>query len=350
MIDIRRRIPFFGLGLLLVGVVPSSTYGLDDLTKANEFQESHTTEMTGNFKELIYVWYGPGHLSKENAELRKKVGWVYAINSRVLHIKTPANGINGYEAFYNINKIGQRILPNPVKKLRHLIVAGESNVFGVGLRDEETLPYLLAQKYPDYHAYNFGHPGGGPHNTLAHFEKTDWYSQIEERDGHMIYIFSPAWMLERVAVTKNYLSWSKGNSPWYELENERLVYKGILKDRLQSKILNFIRIIDYFGWVGDLPKFNSGHIKLTAKLLEATKKQYLKVFPRGKFTVVVSNYMHWDSALSDELISLLKAAQVDVVLINKGPQSDPKFHFADFHFNYEGQKMIKSEISKVIKF
>ncbi|MEA9355609.1 hypothetical protein SHI21_05335 [Bacteriovorax sp. PP10] len=346
MNNIGKTISCLGLGLSLLG----AAYGIDDLTKANEFEENQTTEITGHFKEQYYVWYGPGHSNEADIDLKNKVGWVYAVDSRVLQIKTPANGINGYKAFYNIDKVGMRILPKLPKKPHHLIVAGESNVFGVGVRDEETLPYLLSQRHPNYHAYNFGHPGGGPHNTLARFEKTDWYSQIEENDGRMIYIFSPAWMLERVAVTKNYLSWEKGNSPWYELENGKLVYKGILKDRLQTKILNFIRLIDYFGWVGDLPKFNSDHIKLTAKLIEETKRQYLKVFPKGKFTAVVSNYMFWDPALSNELISLLKLAQVDVVLINKDPKSDPKFHFADFHFNYEGQKMIESEISKVIKF
>jgi hypothetical protein len=80
------------------------------------------------------------------------------------------------------------------------------------------------------------------------------------------------------------------------------------------------------------------------------KGQYLKVFPKGHFTAVVSNYVFWQPALSEELISLLKAANVDVVLINKNPQSNPKFHFADFHFNNEGQKMIESEIFKAIKF
>lgn len=345
-----KAILFWGLGLLLIGIVSSRAYGLDDLSKANEFDENQTSEMTGLFKEQTYVWYGPRHSNEMDIDLKNKIGWVYAVDSRVLHIKTPANGINGYKAFFNINKVGQRILPATTLKPNHLIVAGDSNVFGIGVRDEESLPYLLSQKHPSYHAYNFGHPGGGPHNTFARFEKTDWHSQIEEKDGRMIYIFSPAWMLERVAVTKNYLSWDKGNSPWYELESGKLVYRGILKDRIQTKILNFIRLIDYFEWVGDLPKFNNDHMKLVAKLLEETKRQYLKMFPKGKFTVVVSNYVFWDQALSDELISLLKAVQVDVVLINKDPKSDPKFHFADFHFNYEGQKMIESEISRAIKF
>lgn len=346
MNNIGKTISFLGLGLSLIG----AAYGLDDLTKANEFDENQTIETTGRFKEQTYVWYGPGHSNEADMDLKNKIGWVYAINSRVLQIKMPPSGINGYKAFYNINKVGQRILPTQTSKRYHLIVAGESNTFGIGVSDEETLPYLLSQKHPDYHAYNFGHPGGGPHNTFARFEKTDWHSQITEKDGRMIYIFSPAWMLERVAATKNYISWDRGNSPWYELENGKLVYKGILRDRLQTKVLNFIRLIDYFGWVGDLPKFNTDHLKLATKLLEETKRQYLKVFPKGKFTVVLSNYVMWDSALSNELISLLQAADVEVVLINKNPQNDLKFHFADFHFNYEGQKMVESEISKVIKF
>lgn len=346
MNSIGKTISFLGLGLSLIG----AAYGIDDLTKANEFDENQTVETTGHFKEQTYVWYGSGHSNEADMDLKNKIGWVYAVDSRVLQIKMPPSGINGYKAFYNINKVGQRILPTQASKPYHLIVAGESNTFGIGVRDEETLPYLLSQKHPDYHAYNFGHPGGGPHNTFARFEKTDWYSQIKEKDGRMIYIFSPAWMLERVAATKNYISWDRGNSPWYELENGKLVYKGILKDRLQTKMLNFIRLIDYFGWVGDLPKFNSDHLKLATKLLEETKRQYVKVFPKGKFTVVVSNYVMWDPALSNELISLLKAAHVEVVLINKNPQDDLKFHFADYHFNYEGQKMVESEISKVIKF
>lgn len=352
MINIGKTIIFLGLGLWLNVALAIQV----DLSKANEFQESYTNEMTGKFKELTYVWYNPGHSIEADFDLKNKIGWVYAIDSKVLQIKAPLTGINGYKAFYNMNKIGQRILPvsasisSLTPKPFHLIVAGESNTFGIGVNDEESLPYLLSQKHPNYHVYNFGHPGGGPHNTYARFEKTDWHSQIKENYGRMIYIFAPAWMMERVAASKNYLSWDKGNSPWYELENGKLVYKGILRQRLLSKVFNFIRLIDYFGWVGELPKFNSNHLKLAAKLLEETKREYLKVFPKGLFTVLVSNYVMWDPRLSNELITLLKAANVEVLLINKNPASDPKFHFADFHFNYEGQKMMENEVSQAIRF
>lgn len=322
-----------------------------DTRTANEFHESYKVGDTGlAFRDLTYVWYQNGHSAGEDNDLRRKIGWVYPAYSKVLQVKKSADGLLMYEAVYNINKVGQRTLPTSTQKAQHLIIAGDSNTFGVGLNDEETLPFLLSKKLPTFHAYNFGHGGGGPHNTLALFEKKDWHSQVKEATGQMIYIYYPQWMDERAIGSKNYLVWDKGLSPWYEIENGQLVYKGSLKDRLQSKIFNFIRLIDYFHLVGNLPRVSNDHMKLIAKLLEEIKRQYLREFPSGKFSVVVSRYGLTDMKLCDELISLLRAAKVNVVVINENPKVDMKLHFPDFHFNSEGQKMIENELSRAIKF
>jgi len=351
MIDSFKKILLLSLAFYLLSAPKAfGATGLN-LKAANEMDQSFKTGDTGlAFRDLTYIWYKEGHSLGLDNELRSKIGWVYPANSQVLQIKKYADGRFMYQSVYNINQIGQRTLPVAANKSEHLIIAGDSNTFGVGLNDEETLPFMLSKKHPNYHAYNFGHGGGGPHNTLALFESMNWYTQIKEPVGKMIYIYYPQWLNERPIGSKNYLAWDKGMSPWYEIENGELVYKGLLKDKLQSKFYNFIRLIDYFKLVGNLPRISTDHLKLITKLFEGIKKQYLMEFPMGKFSVVVSKYGVTDMELCGELISLLKAANIDVVVINENPIVDLKLHFPDFHFNYDGQKMIEKELSRAIKF
>ena len=45
------------------------------------------------------------------------------------------------------------------KRKRQAIIVGDSFVFGVGLKEEDTLGYLLSMKYPEINFKNFGVPG-----------------------------------------------------------------------------------------------------------------------------------------------------------------------------------------------
>lgn len=287
---------------------------------------------------------------KKFEELSRLIGWVYPPNCRVHHTKINTKGY-GYDVVYDVNNLGQRILPQiPGVKKNHLIVAGDSNVFGQGISDLETLPYLIGLKHPEYHTYNLGHRGGGPSNTLALLDTDFWADEIKEKEGRMIYVYFPAWMAVRVYGTKDYLSINQGNAPWYEIDNQgQLQRKGNIEDKWISKLLLVINFIDRFHWIGDIPKLNSGHIKLIAKVFIKMKADYEKKFPHGKFTLIVSDYLLNEDKYSAEFLEQVRKGGVETVEIRQNRKRNPSYHIMDEHFNVYGQQMIADLIEENIK-
>lgn len=327
----------------------SANAQLDKKMASESYKMTFLNPKKGLIIEQTYVWYDKNHSREDDEEVKSKIGWVYPLRSIVQQIKKFADGRKGFDVTYSINQLGLRSSGGQLKKAQHLILAGDSNTFGVGLNEQETLSWIMSQKYPLYDVYNFGLGGGGPHNSLALLEKTPWQTMIQEPSGRMIYIFYVNWMAIRVVGTKSYLEWDKGVSPWYELENDELVYKGRFQDRLLSKILRFITLIDHFKWVGELPRLNVDHMKLVAKIFEKMKAEYLHKFPQGQFTVALSYYGIENPSLGNELGNLLKKYGIETVAINSDQKNNEVFHLIDSHFNYEGQKMIEKELSRAIK-
>lgn len=303
-------------------------------------------------KDETRIFLGPKFKRAEYDKLKMTIGWVYSINSRIEHIKQEVGGPDRFDVFYNINELGQRVLPTPKEKRKnHLIVAGDSNTFGIGNKDEETVAFQMGQAHPEYEAYNFGHGGGGPHNTLALLENYPWEKQIKQTDGMMIYIFYPQWMTVRVLGTKDFIKWDGGLSPWYELDkNENLVRKGYFNQRRLSKVLRFIDSIDRFHLVGDLPKVSTDDFKLISKIFQKMKFEYLKKFPKGRFVVAISDYNLAKYSWTEALMKNLSQDGVDYIEIHKEGWGQMKYHLVDFHFNALGNKRIVDEISAAIKF
>ena len=113
---------------------------------------------------------------------------------------------------FNFRVIDQSFLNMNAKK--HFIVAGDSNVFGDGCRDEDTLAALLSKDLEDFYVYNWGLQGGGPHDSLYLIEFENALKLIKEKEGIMAYNLFP-FLFERAIGSKNYLKWSRRTSPYY---------------------------------------------------------------------------------------------------------------------------------------
>ena len=65
---------------------------------------------------------------------------------------------------YTINKYGHRDIDNKLKLERCIVFHGGSLTFGQSLSDNETLPYIVRNKYStQYNVFNFAFNGYGPH-------------------------------------------------------------------------------------------------------------------------------------------------------------------------------------------
>ena len=84
--------------------------------------------------------------------------------------KTPREKI--YDVTYNFDEFGRRKVPqkNMGQRKKYAVFLGDSNTFGEGLEDNQTLPYFFSFYNPNYHSYNYAVEGNGPTNILALLE------------------------------------------------------------------------------------------------------------------------------------------------------------------------------------
>jgi hypothetical protein len=331
---------------LLASLLASSLRSAPD-----EIRKSVDTRPNGILlNQEISVWHGQEYRYLDYEKVESKIGSVFPLHSKIRHVvKNYTDPV--YDVYYNINGLGLRELPSRnMATKKHIIVAGDSNTFGNGVKDEETIPQILSKQRPDYRGYNFGICGSAPNATLALMEFLPWKKLIKESEGTMVYIMYPHWMTMRLIGSKGYLKWAGKSNPWYELdESNHLLYKGNFNDRALTYFFKFINFVDIFNLVGEIPRINIGHIKLLSKVFLKMKQEYLKQFPKGKFVVALSHYDEVQKDYMPELLEMLHKDLVDVVNIHSHHVENIKYHFADYHFNKQGQEFVVSELLQQLK-
>ena len=120
---------------------------------------------------------------------------------------------------YKIDDQNFRINPlikNDKNKLLKISFFGGSDVFGWGLKENETLPYLFYEENKNYNVFNFGIIGGGAHQALHMMQRDKKYV------GDINVIVTSSYHLPRIACNRDY----SFNSPSYKIKGEKLIYDG----------------------------------------------------------------------------------------------------------------------------
>lgn len=95
-----------------------------------------------------------------------------------------------YDVVHTVDEKRRRVVPDDGGPYsRYAVFVGDSYTYGVGVRDEETLPAAFARLQPDAHTYNYGFQGSGPFDILAGLETTDFAGEVAETAGTVIYTF-----------------------------------------------------------------------------------------------------------------------------------------------------------------
>ena len=100
-----------------------------------------------------------------------EIGWV--LNPGSIEYRNrlvDAQGVLQYDVVYSIES-GRRKTPPPVSAGPELIAAGCSFTFGHGLNDQDTWPWLLQEKLPNYRVVNAGCMGYGTDQALLVTER-----------------------------------------------------------------------------------------------------------------------------------------------------------------------------------
>lgn len=282
---------------------------------------------------------------KNFMKLTETIGHVFPPGTLVLHTKKAGNEII-YDTKYTVGDYGLRIIPDfylNIKAVDHLIIAGDSNVFSEGTSDQESLSAWLSRDLKNFHLYNFGHRGGGPHNTLSLMENYPFEKMIKESRGVFLYDFFTPHLFERVIGSKNYTAWDHGSGPYYDLNDEgKLIRRGKFSDR--TFINPIYEFISRHKWLNDLlpnlPQLNERHIEITVQILLKMKAEYLKKFPEGRFIVLVNNsYSQVTDKTTKFFLEKLAQNAVQIMQIDYQTLLQKELIFKDLHITGKGQKI-----------
>jgi hypothetical protein len=229
----------------------------------------------------------------------------------------------------NNGMFGERIIEHQNHSpSRHIILTGCSFVYGINLKNEETLGANLEKMMPKYRTVNFGIPAGSIANAHKMFKENVDLSKLSlPQNGFFIfsmYIFQ----LARVLDTPSWAALNLEATPHYELERNQIKYLGNFHNALlhiirkfigESKLLMSLRSL--ITVASDLTKSELGYgAKLSAALMEEVKNKYLSEFPQGNFVVVLhlGEYPEWANRVAHELKQRsIKYVFADIDKINK---------------------------------
>lgn len=96
-----------------------------------------------------------------------------------------------FEAAYEVDEWGRRKTPNKNQNAdKHAVFFGCSDLFGMGVKFDETIPSLFAENTEDYTSYNYGYVGSSPAYFLKVLETYKFAEELKESSGVVFYVMT----------------------------------------------------------------------------------------------------------------------------------------------------------------
>jgi hypothetical protein len=227
-------------------------------------------------------------------------GW--AIDDPVLGYRLPPNaqitatlhrGETVSQHTYTTDAFQRRFTPvdHVEQRQEFLLFFGCSMTFGLGVQDDETMPFYAGQYAPHSRPYNYGVSGYGPHHVLAQLQSAPLTHEIPEKHGIAVYTFIDHHIDRAIGTMRVYNQWEQ-HAPYYMLDaHERLVRKGDFSSgrpvvSLLYWILGKSQILQYYGI--RLPvRIREEHIRLTARIIVEAHTTFHQQFPDDAFYVLL---------------------------------------------------------------
>jgi hypothetical protein len=245
------------------------------------------------------------------------------------NVKVTSKLYHGHELIYDVtyttNRYGLRVSPHdldnkknlPIKNHQDVAFFGCSYMVGEGVKDNETVAYLLEEKSQGkYLTYNFGFHGYGPHQMLRVLETGLLDRVIQDKGPLLVIYWALTLHIERAAGNYPYFVWD-AQGPKYKLNSSGEVeYAGRFKDdsiiKLFIPVLNKSRVIDrsqiipkIWGW----PR-NQQDIELVVKIITKSKEIVADKY-HGDFYVLL--WSEKDNPDYDFMLAELKRNRVKVI-------------------------------------
>ena len=200
-----------------------------------------------------------------------------------------------YQATYTTDAYHRRVTPiaHPEQRQNFLLFFGCSMTFGLGVYDDETMPFYVAQHASNYRPYNYGVAGYGPHHMLAQLQRGNLTKEIHEKHGIAVYTFIDDHINRVLGAMREYIQ-SGVHVPIYTLDTQdRLVKQesATFERRLVSWLswgLGRSQILTHYHITfPPMPRMREEHIRLTARIIEEARKAFHQQFSSAEFYVLL---------------------------------------------------------------
>jgi Glycosyl hydrolases family 16 len=225
-----------------------------------------------------------------------------------------------YEVKYSTDENGHRITP-PIHAnadTKSIVFLGCSFVFGKGLNDKESLPYIVQDSLKNkYKVYNFAVNGYGPHQLLASIENNMIAPDLKYEPKIFIFMTLPDHIKRVLPVSNIYSS----HAPKYILDPVTGEPKcvGLLDDKNNSVENNSPFINSEIYKIINRNRISRKNAELMVALIIKSKKLLQEKYPNSQFHVIFWDYID-------------PQVNYNEMIVNKLRENDINLHLATYIF------------------
>ena len=268
------------------------------------------------------------------------LGYVQAPSAVARHRRF-AGDTPTYDVTYETDEDGRRRTPvrDDTPRTSFLLFFGDSNTFGEGLAQTQTLPYYAGTLTSRFRPYNYGVSGYGPSHVLALARLQRIGREVGEPDGYAVFFLIPAHIARVVGSSRVSATWGR-HFPYYELsENGSVVGRGdFVHGRPLVTLAYFFwgqsNLAAYFG-VDLPPRYSEGHYRLMARILGESRRLLAEqVRLRGFWVILGQAYTDAQARVMKRAREALAREGVPCLdYVRLFDVGDPQYRLSEFDYH-----------------
>lgn len=327
------RVPFIWIGIFLLVMLALLIHIFQKKTFAQMFflyTAMVIAALTG-FEAYIAFRGGPSSVNTKHEGGRPEqrddiLGYKPTPDNRYSRIKTFKEDLI-FDVSYETDENGMRISPpfNADSLLGHCLFFGGSFTYGIGVENEEALPYQVGiESGGKFRTSNFGCGGYGPHQMLAALKSGIVKNIIPDNETPK-YIFYQA-IDDHVRRVAGWVSWDSHGPRFVFDDKGEIIHSGHFDDNntFRDWSVNLLRKSKAYRQSFETrSNLSDKEIELYINIVNAAKRESETLFPQSKFYVIF-----WDKKkpLHEKIAAALQKAGLPVINISDILPTEKNFH------------------------
>jgi hypothetical protein len=272
------------------------------------------------------------------------IGYELVPNNKALHISRFGGQLE-FEVEYEVDTFGRRMTPveDPDRRTRFALFLVDSNTYGEGLHQDQTMAYHFGQIATDYMPYNYALHGYGPAQALDLVSVRDLAREVTQRDGSVFYYFIPDHIARVIGASSVAPVWGRRFSYYVLNEAGQPERRGdFMHGRpLITLAYALTRQSPLLRRLGTrLPiEYSDDDLRLVAALFVAIRARVAAQLHLERFLVVFPPVFDDEQArVCQQLIAALEAVNIDHLdLMSLYDANERRYRVADNNYHQSAQ-------------